>query len=152
MAREKEKTIFTNMCLIYNDDMILVQERTKKDWPGITFPGGHVEKGESFHDSIIREVKEETGLTLLHPILCGIEEYKQTKDEDRYVILFYKCNKFTGELKSSNEGKVYWLKKDELHTKQLSLDLDRILDIMESDDKSELIYYLDNNEYKSKVV
>ena len=44
MAR-KENVIITNICLIYKDDEILVQERTKKDWPGITFPGGHVEKG-----------------------------------------------------------------------------------------------------------
>ncbi len=152
MTREKEYTIFTNMCLISKEDEILVQERTKKDWPGITFPGGHVEKGENFYDAIIREVKEETGLTLLHPILCGIEEYKKTHNEDRYVILFYKCNEFKGELKSSDEGKVYWLKKEELKSKELSLDLDRILDIMESDNKSELIYFLENNEYKSKVV
>ena len=40
----KELTIFTNMCLIYKDNQILVQERTKSDWPGITLPGGHVEK------------------------------------------------------------------------------------------------------------
>lgn len=150
--REKEIVIFTNMCLIYKDDEILVQERKKKDWPGLTFPGGHVEKGENFYDAIIREVKEETGLTLIKPILCGIEEYKQINDEDRYIILFYKCNNFVGELKSSIEGEVYWLKKEELKNKELSLDLDRILDIMENDDKSELIYYFEDGEYKSKVV
>lgn len=150
--REKEKVIFTNMCLIYKDDEILVQERKKKDWPGLTFPGGHIEKGENFYDAIIREVKEETGLTLIKPILCGIEEYKQINDEDRYIILFYKCNNFVGELKSSIEGEVYWLKKEELKNKELSLDLDRILDIMENDDKSELIYYFEDGEYKSKVV
>lgn len=150
--KEKEKVIFTNMCLIYKDDEILVQERKKKDWPGLTFPGGHIEKGENFYDAIIREVKEETGLTLIKPILCGIEEYKQINDEDRYIILFYKCNNFVGELKSSIEGEVYWLKKEELKNKELSLDLDRILDIMENDDKSELIYYFEDGEYKSKVV
>ena len=150
--KEKEKVIFTNMCLIYKDDEILVQERKKKDWPGLTFPGGHVEKGENFYDAIIREVKEETGLTLIKAILCGIEEYKQINDEDRYIILFYKCNNFVGELKSSIEGEVYWLKKEELKYKELSLDLDRILDIMENDDKSELIYYFEDGEYKSKVV
>lgn len=148
----KELTIFTNMCLIHKDNKILVQERTKTDWPGITLHGGHVEKGENFHDAIIREVKEETGLTLLEPILCGIEEYKQTKDEDRYVILFYKCNKFEGELKSSDEGKIYWLDRDKLNSVELSLDLDRMIEIMESETLSELIYYYENGEYKSKVV
>lgn len=148
----KELTIFTNMCLIYKDNKILVQERTKTDWPGITLLGGHVEKGENFHDAIIREVKEETGLTLLNTVLCGIEEYKQTKDEDRYVILFYKCNEFEGELKDSNEGKIYWLDRDKLDEVELSLDLDRMIEIMESDTLSELIYYYENGEYKSKVV
>ncbi len=148
----KENVIFTNICLIYKDNQILVQERTKKDWPGLTFPGGHVERDENFYDSVIREVKEETNLTLLNPILCGIEEYKQTDDEDRYVMLFYKCNEFEGELKSSKEGKVFWINREDLNKYELSLDLDRILKIMESDTLSELIYYLEDGIYKSKVV
>ena len=148
----KESVVFTNMCLIYKDDEILVQERTKDDWPGLTFPGGHVKKDENFYDSIIREVKEETNLTLLHPILCGIEEYKKTNDNDRYVILFYKCNEFVGELKSSNEGKVFWIKRKDLYQYKLSLDLDRILKVIESNDLSELLYYLEGGEYESKVI
>ncbi len=149
---KKESVVFTNMCLIYRDDEILVQERTKDDWPGLTFPGGHVKKDENFYDSIIREVKEETNLTLLHSILCGIEEYKKTDDNDRYVILFYKCNEFVGDIKSSNEGKVFWIKRKDLNQYKLSLDLDRILKVIESNDLSELLYYLENGEYKSKVI
>jgi len=148
---KSEKVILTNICLIYHDDEILVQERHKSDWPGLTFPGGHVEKGENFHDAVIREVKEETGLTLLNPVLCGIEEFKIEK-ADRYIMLYYKCNKYTGELKSSDEGEVYWLKRPQLKNKELSLDLDRILMIMDNSDLSELIYYKENGEWLSKVV
>ena len=147
-----EKVVITNICLVYKGDKILVQERTKKDWPGLTFPGGHVEKNENFNDAVIREVYEETGLTLLRPILCGIEEFKQLDNEDRQIILFYKCNKFKGRLKSSPEGKVYWLDRKDLKKQELSLDLDRMLKIMESDKLSELIYYKENDEWKSYIV
>lgn len=130
--------------------MILVQERTKKDWPGLTFPGGHVKKSENFIDSVIREVKEETGLTIINPILCGIEEYKTDK-EDRNVMLYFKTNKFKGRLKSSDEGKVFWIKRKDLKKYKLSLDLIRILKIMDNDNLSELIYEKKNNKYISYI-
>lgn len=147
-----ENVVLTNICLIYKDDKILVQERTKKDWPGLTFPGGHVKRNENFYESVIREVKEETGLTLLKPILCGIEEFKQLHNEDRHLILYYKCNKFKGKLRSSKEGRVFWITRDEFKKADLSLDLDRMLKIMEDDNLSELIYTKKNGKYTSKIV
>ena len=74
MARE-EKCILTNMCMIYDGSRILVQDRKDPGWPGITFPGGHVELGESFTDAVIREIREETGLTIYEPQLCGIKDW-----------------------------------------------------------------------------
>ena len=131
---------------------MLVVDRKKKDWPGLTFPGGHIEKNENFNDSVIREVKEETGLTIKNPILCGIEEFKTDK-EDRYLMLYYKTNKYKGKIKSSKEGEVFWLKRKDLKKYKLSLDLERILKIMEDDNLSELIYYYDaNGKYRSKIV
>ena len=66
MARTEVVTI-TNMCMIYDGTRVLVQDRADPEWPGITFPGGHVEKGESFTDAVIREVFEETGLRISAP-------------------------------------------------------------------------------------
>lgn len=53
----RESVEFVNLCLIKNGDQVLVQDRVSPNWPGITFPGGHVERGESFVDAVIREVK-----------------------------------------------------------------------------------------------
>ena len=57
MSRTEIVTI-TNMCMICDGDKVLVQNKVNCDWAGITFPGGHVEKGESFTDAVIREVLE----------------------------------------------------------------------------------------------
>ena len=149
--RKTEKCIITNICLIYKGNKILVVDRKKKDWPGLTLPGGHVEKNENFNESVIREVKEETGLTIKNPFLCGIEEFK-TKKEDRYIMLFYKTNKFSGKLRSSKEGEVFWVDKKDLNKYKLSLDLLRIIKVMESKTKSEIIYYSENKKWKSKIV
>ena len=146
-----ERCILTNICLIYKNDQILVIDRKKKDWPGLTFPGGHVEKNEDFNASVIREVKEETGLTIRKPILCGIEEFK-TKTEDRYLMLYYKTDKFSGKLKSSKEGEAFWINRKDLDKYKLSLDLKRIYKVMTSDDLSEIIYYDDKGKWRSKIV
>lgn len=101
-----EKVEFTNLCMISDGNKVVVIDRKKKDWPGVTFPGGHVELGESFSDAVIREVKEETGLDIYSPQLCGIKDW--VENECRYVVLFYKTNRFDGVLQSSNEGEVWW--------------------------------------------
>lgn len=146
-----EKAIFTTMCMVYDDSgNILVQDRLKEDWPGIAFPGGHVEYGESFSQSIIREVKEETGLDIMNPILCGIKQF-QTDDDFRYVVLFFKTNRFKGELRSSDEGEVFWIKRADLNQYQLSIDFEEMLNIFESEMLSEFYYYKINGCWEKKI-
>lgn len=61
-----------------------MQERVKSRC-GITFPGGHVENGESFYESAVREVWEETGLKIRNLKSCGVIHWNNSKTGDRYT-------------------------------------------------------------------
>ena len=151
MARS-EQAIFTNLCMVYDHDgNILVQNRLDPDWPGICFPGGHVEPGESFVESVIREVWEETGLTIETPILCGVKQF-QTLDDIRYVVLLYKANRYHGELQSSDEGEVFWIPRNTLTNYTLVDDFESIVRVLESDDLSELQYYRTDDQLNKKLL
>lgn len=134
-----------NLCMVYDGrGNILVQNRRKKDWSGITFPGGHVEPGESFADAVKREVWEETGLTIEHPVLCGIKQWTE-EDGARAVVLFYKTDRFSGELKSSEEGEVFWVRREEFESLPLATDMAQTIRVFESDEFSECFYTQENN-------
>ena len=115
------KCIISNMCMVYKGDMILVINRTKSDWPGLSFPGGHLEENETLEESVVREMKEETGLEIKNPKLCAIKEWDWGNGV-RYLGLLYKTNDFKGELKSSNEGEVFWINIKDINKYELSQD------------------------------
>ena len=97
-----EKVCFMNMCMIQDHKgNVLALDKVNDSYTGTTFPGGHVEANEIFQKSMIREVWEETGLTVEAPKLGGL--YHWHKSGVHYVITLYKADKFTGELKSSEE-------------------------------------------------
>lgn len=147
-----EKAIFTNLCMIYDHGgNILVQNRKNPDWPGVTFPGGHVEPGESFVESVIREVWEETGLTIENPVLCGTKQF-QTDDDERYVVLFYKTDRFHGELKSSDEGEVFWIPRNTLTDYPLSADFADMVKIFDDPALSEFYYYTEDGQWCHKIL
>lgn len=149
---EMENAIFTNMCMVYDGaGNILVQNRRNPNWPGITFPGGHVEHGESFSGSVIRDVKEETGLDIQRPVLCGVKQF-QTKEDARYVVLFYKTDRFSGMLRSSEEGDVFWIKRSELETYSLADDFEKMLEVFESSEISEFYYSKCNGAWKAELL
>ncbi len=147
---ENYTCVLTNMCMVYDGDKILVQDRVNKNWPGLTFPGGHVEEGESFTESVIREVYEETGLKIENPVLCGIKCWPTGKRK-RYIVLFFKTNHYSGQLKSSAEGEVFWIKRDALNQYKLASDFAEMVEIFERDDRSEFCYKRTKDGYKKEI-
>ena len=138
-----EKVTITNMCMIYDGNKVLVQEKIDDEYCGIMFPGGHVEMGESFTDAVVREVFEETGLKISAPKLCGIKDWSND-DGSRYMVLFYKTDKFEGELKSSDEGEVYWVELQQMKNMHLADGMDKMLKVFLDENISEYFFYKEN--------
>lgn len=119
---EKGTVELTNMVMVQDKSTgkVLVQERVKS-WKGISFPGGHVEAGESFVDSAIREVKEETGLDIRNLQSCGVIHWSHNRNFNRYIVFLYKTTDFSGELlPETEEGRVFWADPEEVKTMNLS--------------------------------
>lgn len=134
-----EKAIVTVLCMVYDGNKILLQDRVKKDWRGLTFPGGHVEKEESFVQAVIREIYEETGLTISEPKLCGVKQF-QTDEDERYIVLLFKTNKFEGTLVSSDEGEMIWVDRNSLNNCKLVDDFMDLIKVFDSDNYNEFMY------------
>ncbi len=145
MERTEIVTI-TNMCMIYDGTKVLAQEKVDDDYCGVTFPGGHVEKGESFTDAVIREVYEETGLKIYSPQLCGIKDWSND-DGSRYMVLFYKTDKFEGTLSSSGEGEVRWIDLEEMKQMHLAEGMDKMLEVFIDENISEYFFYKEKDEW-----
>lgn len=127
MSRTETVTL-TNMCMIQDKNNVLVLNRADPIWPGLTFPGGHVEAHESFSDSVIREIKEETGLNIVHPKLVGVKQFYD-HNQHRYLVFFYIATQFSGTLKASNEGTLQWMNKQELSKHKLAYNFDHDLPV-----------------------
>ena len=113
-------TILCNLCMVEDleNGKVVLQYRSpeKTHWAGYAFPGGHIEEGESLVESITTS-------------MC-IE----------YIVFCYKATKFTGHLRSSDEGEVSWVEKDQLEKLDLSYDMLPLLEVMEDPDLSEYYY------------
>ena len=148
MSRKSEIEL-TNMCLICDGNKVLVQE--KVGTKGLVFPGGHVEEGESLLESVVREMKEETGLTIENPKVCGFKDWIQ-EDGTRYIVLLYKTHKFTGELKSSDEGRVFWIDRADIDRVNLIWNMKELLEIFDTDLYSEFFFKIKDGKYKGELM
>ena len=145
-----ETSELTVLCLIHDSDRYLLQNRVRDDWKGYTLPGGHVEPGESIVDAVVREMKEETGLTIRAPKLCGIKQFP-LKDGDyakgRYLVFLYETSDYEGELVSSDEGTMQGVEKKDLKNVNLVEDFLDLIDVMMNEEYSEFQYTVEDGNW-----
>ena len=112
-----EKSRMTTLCYIERDGAYLMLHRVSKKhdvnkdkWIGI---GGHFEEGESPEECLLREAKEETGLTLTSYRFRGLVTFMAEGWPTEYMCL-YTADKYEGEMADCNEGVLEWVKKEEV--------------------------------------
>ena len=142
MARMEEVEL-TNMCMVCDGkgNVLVQNKKGDRTWHGWNFPGGHVEQGEFVTPSVVREIREETGLTIENPKLCGIKEFQKEQVGKRFIVFLYVASRFSGELRSSAEGDVFWYPLSELkQSKELADGFSEMLPVFTSDEISEVFY------------
>ena len=138
----------TNMCMLTRaDGKVLVQNRRDPHWGGLTFPGGHVEPGESLVDSVVREMQEETGLTIRHPKLVGTKSWLQP-DGSRYLVLLYTATEYEGELHDSEEGDIAWMTIDEMKAGKMAESMEAYFRVYLDQTATEIWYERENGNWK----
>ena len=108
----------TTLCYIEKDGKYLMLHRTKKQhdinkdkWIGV---GGHAEGTEGPEDCLLREVKEETGLTLTSYQFRGLITFISDEAPEPEEMCLFTADGFTGELIECNEGDLQWMDKKEV--------------------------------------
>lgn len=109
----------STLCYVQTDTHTLMLNRNKKEkdihlgkFNGL---GGKFLDGESPEDCVHREVKEESGLTLIAPTLKGIMTFPKFKDNLDWVVFLYTATQFSGELIECDEGSLEWIETQKLH-------------------------------------
>lgn len=146
MDRTERVELTTLIMVTDSQGRMLVQDRLDPKWGGVCFPGGHVEPGESFVHAAIREMQEETGLSIEAPKLCGVKQFPI--EGGRYIVFCFRTDQYSGNLRDSSEGSVFWVKKEELGSYRLSSHFMEVIDLFEQDSLSELYWKVQNGDWQ----
>jgi len=113
ICRDSKDTEHSAIAIIVDKNKVLIVQRSSTDyWMPLHWsaPGGHIEKGESPHRAIKREIKEETGLDTKNLVL-----FRTKQDSVGRKLYLYKCEDFDGEVKLNFEHSDFkWISIDEM--------------------------------------
>jgi 8-oxo-dGTP diphosphatase len=111
-------TICATLCYVQNDNDVLLLFRNKKKndnhkgkWNGL---GGKFLPGESPEECVVREIFEESGLVIDKPAMRGLITCPNFDGENDWIVFIFTCTAFKGDLIESAEGKLEWVKKDNI--------------------------------------
>ena len=125
------------MCMITDPNArVLVQDRlpmASNSWSGLTFPGGYVKPGKTVVESVIREVPEETGLTITDLKNCGYIQWYNPERQSNYLVFLFKISSFSGELKPSREGSLSWMTLPDMRSGHLAPNMGKYLAVFQND-------------------
>ena len=144
-----ENVELTVLCLLTDGSRLLLQNRVKADWKGYTLPGGHVEKGESIVDAVIREMKEETGLTVIAPRLSGVKQFPI--DGGRYIVFLFRAERYEGTLRASEEGAMEWIDAAQLPGLATVDDFAELLQVINDPQLTEFQYIVEGDNWRVSI-
>ena len=109
--------IEATVCLLRKDGSLLLQKKASERFGGGKWdgPGGKLRPGESPAEGVVREVEEETGLTIIAPTFHGsFDVYFGPGDQPDWIVHVFSASRFVGRPRSSDEGLLRWFPEDQL--------------------------------------
>ncbi len=132
------------LAFIEKDDEVLMIERSKKDafaYKKLNGIGGHIERGEDPLTAIRREVNEESGLAI-HDFDLRAVIFIDIEQEKGICVFVFSSMYAGGKLHPSSEGKLLWIKKDDLPNHPIVKDIPLILDLIEESKRDGKVKYV----------
>ena len=116
-AKQYPSSVIIVFCFIRRGDELLLVERALPPYQGMrTIPGGHKQYGEELAAACLREMKEETGLSLHDCHLAGVMQVRQEgRTGPEALCVYFVSEEFSGDVAPSIEGKLAWLKTAEIY-------------------------------------
>jgi 8-oxo-dGTP diphosphatase len=126
---ERHTIVPRTMCFVFHDDeVLLIKAGERKDWTGTHDPvGGHIEQSEDVVASAEREIKEETGLTVVDTKLRGIIHV--TNFHGKNIMMFVTTSNAPHQnVVANDEGELVWIKQKDVNTLEIFADVKPILE------------------------